>query len=114
MRDRWSHPGRALGSAPLGSGPYGKLRQRRLWGPPPRLEVHFQGKNMSSRKFSLDVASVTKLPVSKSPQIATYASEKKNKVSVQLLVILKGQEQLPKSLEVGNPCVSFLRETICN
>ena len=78
------------------------------------FKVHFQGNNMSSRKFSLDVASVTKLPVSKSPQIATYASEKKNKVSVQLLVILKGQEQLPKSLEVGNPCVSFLRETICN
>lgn len=52
--------------------------------------------------------SATKLPVSKSPQIATYASEKENNVSVQLLVILKGQEQLPKSSEVGNPCVSFL------
>lgn len=59
-----------------------------------------------SLKFSSDVASVTKLLVSKSQKTATYASKKKNKVSVQLLVILKGQEQLPKSLEVGNPCVS--------
>ena len=38
QKGRCSHPGRALGSAPLGSGPYGKLRLRWLWGPPPRLE----------------------------------------------------------------------------
>lgn len=42
-------------------------------------------------KFSSDVASATKLLVSKSQKISTYASKKKNKVSAQLLVILKGQ-----------------------
>lgn len=69
---------------------------------------------MYSLKFPSDVACVTKFLVSKSPKIATYPSKKRSKVSVQLLVILIGPKQLPKSLEVSDPRVSFLRETICN